>query len=825
MTNINRKRGQWSRILCALLCALTLAGYVRVSASAGDVVTLTASSATRTEEIGTASPWTVPRTGAASGDNDANFYGYLAALGRRAAPEVEQYASISAGKHLQGFDRKLYDILKEDVKKVAAGNRESTIFRFTADDLGLNGKSWTATELGVTVTKDASGQLTDATWDAVWEPLYRAIGHDRQKSSSAIMDKLLADCPFELYWFAKSYEGADNAAAHWTYHWSVKYNENKGFTFASDAYLDVEMMVAENYAKSADDDSYYNYKINTSLAKKAASIAANAQKIVDANKSRTDFEKLTAYRDAICDAVSYDHDAAKQGSDVYGNGPWQLIRVFDGDPSTNVVCEGYAKAFQYLCELTNFSGDVGSYIITGDLIDRSGKPGPHMWNHVRINGRYWLVDLTNCDVEGVSRDWLFFKAPYAHDVQGGKHSYAFARNGEVALRYNNLTNVYEVDEVVNLTEVDYTSLDRNAANTSTPDSGHTSEAVPDNGHTSAPDSGHTSTPAPDNGHTSQPAPDNGHTPAPDNGHTEPVPGLSPENADWSVTYPVTVTAGYADYAQAPAGVAVSVTANPAPDGQRFMTWGGASGLTFVRGSLSSASATFLMPSAPLYLSAVYQQAGFDDVEPGAYYAQPVAWAISRGITNGVSPTSFSPHDTCTRAQILTFLYRAAGEPEIRSGNPFPDVMPGVYYYRPAIWAAERGLVDSASFYPDTPCTRAAVMVYFWKLADAPTGYRNPFDDVPDWMDYAQAIAWGVSRGITGGTTPTTFEPERTCTRAQIVTFLYRHLVETGGALYTPNIPIPEPADNPETAQPEPVAETQDNGDSDQTFAPEAVTPE
>ena len=281
MTNINCKRVPWSRILCGLLCALTLAGYgAAVSAlepvrAAADTVTLTAvrnsESRTRTEETGTASPRTVPRTGAASGDNDANFYGYLAALGRGtitgSVSEVEDYASISAGKHLQGFDRKLYDILKEDVKKVAAGNRESTIFRFTADDLGLNGKTWTAAELGVNVVKDASGQLTDATWDAVWEPLYRAIGHDRQKSSSDIMDKLLADCPFELYWFAKSYEGTDNAAAHWTYHWSVKYNESKGFTFSSDAYLDVEMMVAENYAKGADDDSYYNYKINTSLAK------------------------------------------------------------------------------------------------------------------------------------------------------------------------------------------------------------------------------------------------------------------------------------------------------------------------------------------------------------------------------------------------------------------------------------------------------------------------------------------------------------------------------------------------------------------------------
>ena len=776
--------------LCLLSCLLTVRAAALADTAFPSSLAGTVSGAgetrTRTAEIGTPAAPTAPYTGRASADGDAAFY----ALGRRRAPEVERYASVSAGKHLQGFDRKLYDTLKEDIIKVAAGSRESTIFRLTPDDLGLSGRSWTAAELGVTIQKDASGQLTDATWDAVWEPLYRAIGHDRQKSSSAIMDKLLVDCPFELYWFAKSYEGENNAAAHWTYHWSVKYSENKGFTFSNDAYLDVEMMVAENYAKSADGDSYYNYKIDTSLAKQAASIAANARKIVDANKNRSDFEKLTAYRDAICDAVSYDYAAAQQGSGSYGNGPWQLIRVFDGDASTNVVCEGYAKAFQYLCDLSTFSGDVCSYIITGDLVDRNGKPGPHMWNHVRVNGRYWLVDLTNCDVEGVSRDWLFFKAPYAQTVQAGKRSYAFARNGEVALRYTNIENAYEAEEVLILTEVDYSSLDSNAAAVS--DSGDT--PAPDSGNTPARDSGNT--PAPDSGNT--PTHDGGSTPAPDD--TEPpapVPddnggGVSPENADWSMTYPVMVTAGSSNFTEAPAGVPVSVTADPAPAGQRFRTWGGGAGLTFTRGSVSSASATFLMPSGPLYLSALYEEARFDDVEPGAYYDQPVLWAIARGITNGVSPTNFAPHDTCTRAQILTFLYRAAGEPPIRSGNPFPDVSPEVYYYRPAVWAAERGLVDGQYFEPDTPCTRAAVMVYFWKLAGAPTGNRNPFEDVPDWMDYAEAIAWGVSRGITAGTTPTTFEPERTCTRAQIVTFLYRHLVETGGSLNAAGWQEPEP---------------------------------
>ncbi|MBR3569665.1 MAG: S-layer homology domain-containing protein [Oscillibacter sp.] len=794
-------------------CFALLLSLLALPALASDTVSLTAyrngESRAVVTEYGDAAPETAKRAGEDSGD--ALFYGYLLERGRgaarRPASDTAEYASTLAGKHLQGFDRKLYDLLKEDVSKVAAGNRESTIFRFTASDMGLNGKSWTAAELGVTVSKDASGQLTDATWDAVWEPLYRAVGHDREKSSSGIMDKLLADCPYELYWFAKSHDGK-TPAAHWTYHWAVRYNDGKGFVFSDDAYLDVEMMVAENYAKSADSESYYNYKIDTGLAKKAAAVAANAQKVVDANKSRSDFEKLAAYRDTICDAVSYDRDAAASGANAYGNAAWQLIRVFDNDPSTNVVCEGYSKAFQYLCDLSNFSGDVASYIITGDLIGRDGKPGPHMWNHVRVNGRYWLVDLTNCDVENVSRDWLFFKAPYAQTGQGANRAYAFARNGEVALRYTNLVNAYEVEEVLILTEVDYAAVSGNAAASTEPPA--TNPGTP-----------------PDSGGANPETPTNPEAPA-----------YAPDGLDWSITYPIRVQNGWANLTEAPAGISVTVTANQPPAGQGFRSWGGAAGLTFLQGGLSSATAVFVMPPAPLYLSAVYGEAAaeFADVEPGAYYEKPVSWAVSRGVTNGTTPATFSPHDTCTRAQILTFLYRAAGEPPVYGGNPFPDVPSNCYYYRPAIWAAERGLVEGALFEPDTPCTRGAVMLYFWKLAGSPGGNPNPFEDVPPRTGYAEAAAWAASRGITTGVTPTTFEPERVCSRAQIVTFLYRHLAETGGTLRQPEREVPGFEDiddsgatspdspgNPEAQTPD--GATTDSGDNIEAQIPDGGNPE
>ena len=801
------------------LFILTFALALSIGAGAADVVSLTSAresgavssareseSRAVTEEVGRSAPLTASKGADASDNNDALFYEYLKradgvsdraaiaadASGRADNPAqaVDLYASDAAGKHLQGFDRKLYDLLKAEVVKVAAGGRESTIFRFTPSDLGLKNQTWTAEELGVTLNRDASGQLTDATWNAVWEPLYRAIGHNRQTSSAAVMDKLLVDCPFELYWFAKSHDDDDGAAAHWTYHWSVRYNEGKGFSLSDDAYLDVEMMVAENYAKSADDENYYNYQVNTEIAKKATQVAAGAKNIVAANSARSDFEKLTAYRDAICDLVSYDYEAAQQGSEVYGNGPWQILRVFDGNPDSNVVCEGYAKAFQYLCELSNFQGDVASYIITGDLMDQSGRPQPHMWNHVRIDGRYWLVDLTNCDVENVSRDWLFFKAPYDQTVNNGKRTYAFARNGQVALRYTNLENAYEVEEVLILAERDYASAVADP-------SPAIPAPVPDNGGASG---------VPDGGSGSGGTPDGGASVEPD------WMGL-----DWSVTYPVTVTNGAANFAAAPQGLAVSVQANPAPLGKRFLSWGGALGLTFTNGGASSASATFIMPAEPLYLSAVYEDVRFSDVPEGAYYDAPVSWAVAKGITNGTSPTTFNPADTCTRAQILTFLYRAAGEPEIHISNPFPDVSPDVYYYRPALWAAERALISGYSFDGDTPCTRSAVMLYLWKLAGSPIGNYNPFEDVPAEAEYAQAVAWAVSRGVTTGTTPTTFNPHDTCTRAQIVTFLYRYLEETGAALEPDEMTAP-----PEDVTPENPDANENETPSD---APENALPD
>lgn len=167
--------------------------------------------------------------------------------------------------------------------------------------------------------------------------------------------------------------------------------------------------------------------------------------------------------------------------------------------------------------------------------------------------------------------------------------------------------------------------------------------------------------------------------------------------------------------------------------------------------------------------------GFNDVLETDYYADPVQWAVDGNITSGTSATTFSPNATCTTAQILTFLWRAKGSPEPVDGEalPFSDVKESDYYYKAALWAKENGLISGTTFNGNTPCTRASTMTYMWKLAGSPSASNSSFTDVSSTADYSQAVAWAVKQGITAGTSATTFSPDQTCTRGQIVTFLYR----------------------------------------------------
>lgn len=196
--------------------------------------------------------------------------------------------------------------------------------------------------------------------------------------------------------------------------------------------------------------------------------------------------------------------------------------------------------------------------------------------------------------------------------------------------------------------------------------------------------------------------------------------------------------------------------------------------------------TFTMPASKVTVVADFTQTGteqpeglpFTDVAEGAYYYDAVAWAVENGVTEGTSATTFSPDLACTRAQMVTFLWRAAGSPEpTTANNPFTDIQSGAYYYDAVLWAVEQGITEGTSatnFNPDAVCTRAQTVTFLWRQAGAPVvNYAMSFTDVAADAYYTEAVRWAVSEGVTVGTSETTFSPNVDCTRAQIVTFMYR----------------------------------------------------
>ena len=169
---------------------------------------------------------------------------------------------------------------------------------------------------------------------------------------------------------------------------------------------------------------------------------------------------------------------------------------------------------------------------------------------------------------------------------------------------------------------------------------------------------------------------------------------------------------------------------------------------------------------------------FVDVATGSYYEDAVDWAVENGITKGTDDTHFSPDGICTRAQAVTFLWRTAGSPKPETrAMPFTDVPVGSYYYDAVLWAVENGITKGTSdttFSPNMTCSRAQIVAFLWRSEKSPAaGIANPFADVKSDAYYADAVLWAVKENITKGTTSTTFSPNADCTRAQIVTFLWR----------------------------------------------------
>ena len=205
----------------------------------------------------------------------------------------------------------------------------------------------------------------------------------------------------------------------------------------------------------------------------------------------------------------------------------------------------------------------------------------------------------------------------------------------------------------------------------------------------------------------------------------------------------------------------------------------ASGDLLPLADLGNGKYSFVMPDGKVSVEAEFVKTAatsFADVPANAYFADAVKWAVDKGITNGLSDTMFGPYESCTRAQIVTFLWRAAGSPEPKTASSFTDVPASAYYAKAVAWAIENGITNGmteTTFAPNATCTRGQSVTFLHRVLKGTASGSANFTDVKSDAFYADAINWAVANNVTNGTSNTTFSPNADCTRAEIVTFLYR----------------------------------------------------
>lgn len=205
----------------------------------------------------------------------------------------------------------------------------------------------------------------------------------------------------------------------------------------------------------------------------------------------------------------------------------------------------------------------------------------------------------------------------------------------------------------------------------------------------------------------------------------------------------------------------------------------ASGDLLPLADLGNGKYSFVMPDGKVSVEAEFVKTAatsFADVPANAYFADAVKWAVDKGVTNGLSDTMFGPYESCTRAQIVTFLWRAAGSPELKTMSSFTDVPASTYYAKAVAWAIENGITNGmteTTFAPDATCTRGQIVTFLYRALKGTASGSTNFTDVKSDTFYADAINWAVANNVTNGTSNTMFSPNADCTRAEIVTFLYR----------------------------------------------------
>ena len=345
-------------------------------------------------------------------DNDALFEAWMNHVlpGRTS---LRRNASARSGRaSLSGLNRKLYDALVPMIREVAEGKRTSTMLKVDDVAAGLSDSWWTAEQLGVSLDDKDLGMT-----------LLAKEGFDQRR----IMQALLADCPYDLYWFDKVTGGMG---------WSYVIMKQGGKARLSS--MTAMIAVAVDYSRTGVSGTF---EVND-LPQRVSTAVANINSVIADNMGRDDLARLRAYANAICGRVAYNRDAAGNPNTPYGD-PWQLVYIFDGDDSTNVVCEGYSKGFKYLCDLSDFDGEVYVELMSGTI------PGNHMWNAVRMpDGRCYLVDLTNSDGGDACNEKYFLKGCTDQTASG-------FTCGSLSYTYNDQTRALFSSDWLTMSGTDY----------------------------------------------------------------------------------------------------------------------------------------------------------------------------------------------------------------------------------------------------------------------------------------------------------------------------------------------------------------------------------
>lgn len=349
-------------------------------------------------------------------DSAALLEGYLYQVNGLDAPEVVKAESsgntasrpATYAVALNVATQTIYDKLVPEIKAIANGERTSSIVKVE----GLN-ITYYKSDLGLDTL--VTGNSFTAEAQAKVEQMFTA-----DVSADVLLTSLITHLPYELYWFDKV-EGIQ-----------ISYEMTGTDEYVTISSVEIMFHVSQDYAVT-EGDSYYPTMPDTTKTGAARTAAATAAQVVAKNQGKGTYGKLVAYREYITKAVDYNFDVANTVNYPYGD-PWQLIYVFDENPDTNVVCEGYSKAFKYLCDLTWTGSDpeVACYLPTGTMDGGTGA-GAHMWNIVSIGGLNYLTDITNCDSGTIGApDQLFLcgakggvNEGYAAATTGGAVTYVY----------------------------------------------------------------------------------------------------------------------------------------------------------------------------------------------------------------------------------------------------------------------------------------------------------------------------------------------------------------------------------------------------------------